>query len=45
MACGVRRLSIDSLSPDINNALVIGVVIAKQSAKRFISKTGDNFGF
>lgn len=40
MSCGVRRCSIDSLSPDVSNALVIGVVIAKQSAKRFVSKTG-----
>ncbi|KAK6637970.1 hypothetical protein RUM44_008394 [Polyplax serrata] len=38
MSCGVRKLSIGGLSPDVNNALIIAVLIAKQNYKTFISK-------
>jgi len=40
MSIGVRRMPIESLSPDIKNALVIGVIIGKQPVKTFISPKG-----
>ncbi|KAL0272009.1 UNVERIFIED_CONTAM: hypothetical protein PYX00_005147 [Menopon gallinae] len=38
MSTGVRKLAIGALSPDVNNSLVIGVIIAKQGLRTFISK-------
>ena len=40
MAAGVRKLPIGGLSPDVTNALIVAVLIAKQNYKTFLSKKG-----
>lgn len=32
---GLRRVTLKQLDPDLNNALIIGIIIAKQRSRRF----------
>lgn len=40
---GVKRINLKSINTESANILIVGVIIAKRSAKTFNSRKGNNF--